>query len=241
MATVTNYMSREQLPMTEFASYTSQLRTVITKSGLASLEQLHDVMTSATLQFANCELTLRHADRSAALDMYAARVAARTKLGASYNARGITRLGDAQQAIAELRKEGAPLRQEGPKVWKDLSEQMRTDWKEHALRLDVKPTDAAKIDQLMDDCLRAVDAGGVDGLVDHIGKNIGELQRLRASPDRGTQSNFPYWKLAAAAIWLGITVASVWRLVTFGAHWWDIAATILVAVLGTILIALGCY
>src|SRR6185503_9453020 len=46
MATVTDYMSREQKPMSEFASYTLQLRTLVAKTGLESLATVRTCLSA---------------------------------------------------------------------------------------------------------------------------------------------------------------------------------------------------
>jgi hypothetical protein len=45
---------------------------------------------------------------------------------------------------------------------------------------------------------------------------------------------------AATAIWLGVTAAVVWRAITVGAPWWDFAAIAFIALVGFVLITLGC-
>jgi anti-sigma factor RsiW len=91
------------------------------------------------------------------------------------------------------------------------------------------------------ECFSSIDKEGLAGLSRYLHGQVEELDKVRRTPERGTWANsFPWWKIVAAAIWLGVTAFAVWQAVTFGAPWWSIAMIIFVALVGTILIALGC-
>ena len=157
-----------------------------------------------------------------------------------FNKRGLTALAAVRQVCEEIA--AAPRDDKAAGLWTAESGQFRADWRDHIAQVDVGESDAQHLVQIMDDCCDALDKNGPSGLSVYLASQLDELEKQRSADNRGTQlaSPFPFWKIVAAAIWLGISVYTVWWRITHGAAWWDIGAVILIATIGLICISLGC-
>lgn len=241
MSTLESWMPRDLEIANRYIDKARTLRSFLAESGNEPLLSLVDDFTRATVHFGRCELHMHVADRNETLNSKAAIVSPEKKRAKNYHARGLQELGQAKAKLT-LFVDKAHLsidEQKVKQIWKNLEGEIRTSWVEALGDLDMKPSDAEKLGNVMNECCTAA-AGGFKSLSEHIVKQFEELERVRKTPTRGTESNWPYWKLAAVAVWLGMTVAGVILALQRGAAWWDIGMIILIGLIGTLLLAFGC-
>lgn len=93
---------------------------------------------------------------------------------------------------------------------------------------DIKPSDVGKLAKLLDEATAAVASGEKSGF-DAMLKKLGELDAARRRPDRGDVENIPIWKIAAIAVFLGLTLAVVLRCFANRNHCSDVIQAALVA------------
>ena len=74
-----------------------------------------------------------------------------------------------------------------------------------------------------------------------LSERVAELDRMRHQPDdeNTVAFVFPWWKIVAVAVWLGMTAHAARRRITTAAPWWDIAAIALIALIGALVLSLG--
>jgi hypothetical protein len=240
MSTLESWMPQDLEIANRYVDKARVLRSILAESRSEPLVSLADVLTRATVQFGRCELHMHVADRNAALKSNAAIVASKKKRAMDHHARGLQELASAKPDLARFIDGVSPDdEQQALKAWKGMGAGIKASWLEALGDLDMKPSDAEKLNVVMEECCAAAETG-LKSLGRHIAKQFDELERLRKTPTRGTESNWPYWKLVAVAIWLGFTVAGVILALQRGAQWWDVAMIILIGLIGTLLIAFGC-
>ena len=240
MATLESWMPNDLDIANRYIEKARTLRGVLAESGSESLVSLADSLTRATVQFGRCELHMHAADRNAALNINAALISSGIKRAMSYHARGLEYLAGAKPALTRLAEEASSIAEEEVrKIWSGIEGEIKESWLSALGDLDMKPSDAQKLLGVMDECSAAA-ATGFKGLVGHIDQQFQKLEQLRKTPTRGTENNWPVWKLAAVAVWLGMTVAGVIMALQRGAAWWDIGMIILIGLIGILLIAFGC-
>jgi hypothetical protein len=265
MATLESWMPQDLKIANRYIDKARTLRGILAESGSPGLLSLVDSLTRATVQFGRCELHMHGADRRAALNgddtalaasgkkqpTYVAErnVAAGTNAGTAssaakramaYHTRGLEELANAKPGLTQFLKEVSSVDEQAvAKTWKGIEPGLKASWLEALGDLDMKPSDAKKLNKVMNECCAAAETG-LKGLGGYIGKQFEELERLRKTPTRGTEDNWPYWKLVAVAIWLGMTVAGVVLALQRGAAWWEVAMIILIGLIGTLLLAFGC-
>lgn len=240
MTTLDSWMPSDLEIANKYIEQARSLRSVLAESGSQSLLSLADCLTRATVQFGRCELHMHVADRNTALNRNEPFVASETKRAMDYHARGLKELENIKPELTRFIEEVSSMDGgTGQKLWKGIEAEIKESWLESLADLDMKPSDAKKLNMVMDECCAATE-NGLKGLGSHISEQFSELERLRNTPTRGTEDNWPYWKLAAVAIWLGFTVAGVILALQRGAQWWEIGMIILIGLIGTLLLAFGC-
>jgi len=239
MTAQSSWLSRDQRAQADFVAQVAQLKSFASDFAADGFNAAIDALASATSRFGACELSIRRAERLSIIDLAPEEASALTKRGLSSNERGLAALGAFAAFVDGL--ESMPVDKEAAARWKAESSDIREQWREQLAQVDVGPADAQHLLDMTNDCFGAIDSDGVTGLARYLRGHIDELDKIRRMPERGTWANsFPWWKIVAAAVWLGITAFSVWQAVTYGAPWWSIAMIIFIALIGTILIALGC-
>ena len=239
MATTASWLSREQTAQDDFLREVSQLKAFAGELETPAIGKAIDALAAATSRFGSCELQIRRAERLGVVGVSPDEAATLTKRGLKANEGGLEALNVFRAFIDELGKttpdEGAQKR------WKSESAEVRRQWSEQIAQVDAGAADTTHLMDMTRQCFDAIDAGGPTGLAGYLQERVSELEEVRRTPERGTWANsFPWWKIVAAAIWLGVTAFAIWRAVTFGAAWWDVAMIVFIALIGTILIALGC-
>lgn len=238
MATLETWNSREQTAKSRFVDHALQIRSLLEKAGIESDGPV-DALTEATLEFGTCELRMRSSDRLQTLGVREDESEALRESAMKHHDRGLEALAAVRPFIDQL---GAMKSDEKTlETWRRKSADIRADWIDQVSQLDVGGSDAGHLASTMDECLRAIDNDGLPGLGNYVGAQLAKLDTVRREEDRGTRSaSFPWWKIVAAAAWLGITALAVWQLITYGAPWYNFVMVALIALIGTILIALGC-
>jgi hypothetical protein len=196
-------------------------------------------MAAATLAFGSCELRMRRADRLNVLDLYGGESAALAGSALEHNQRGLQALKDVRVFVERL---GAhELDDDTLGRWREASGGLRESWRQELAELDTGESDTRHLITMAEDAFAAVDSDGLKGLSAFMGAKLEELESVRSSKSRGTEArSFPWWKLVAAAIWLGFSVYAIINALNRGAAWWDIGMIIFIALIGIVLIALGC-
>jgi hypothetical protein len=239
MTTKSSWLSREQTAQSDFLTEVSKLKTYVGDLGPAGFKEAIDGLTSATSRFGDCELRIRAAERFTVIGVFADEVTSLTDRGLASNERGLAALGAFTAFVDGLEK--VPTHKGATERWAAESKDIRDQWREQLAQLDLGPADAKHLVGMTDECFSSIDTDGMAGLARYLRGHVEELDKVRRTPERGTWANsFPWWKIVAAAIWLGVTAYAVWQAVTYGAPWWSIAMIIFVALVGTILLALGC-
>jgi hypothetical protein len=239
MASTTSWLSRDQQAQVDFARNVGDLRAFVAQFAPGPAERAVDVLAGATRRFGACELSIREAERLQVVGRYAQSAKTLHSRGLRDNDRGLAALAGLEDFLVELEK--AQIEDDARSRWKAESKDVHDQWHEQLAKLDVGEADARHLMNMTKACFGALDEAGPVGLAAYLRKEVAELQAIRQEPGRGTEAHsFPWWKIVAAAIWLGVTAYAVWRAVTFGANWWDYAMIIFIALVGVILIALGC-
>lgn len=240
MATLESWMPHDLEIANRYLNQARTLRGILADGGSASVVALADRLTRATVHFGRCELLMHRVDRNAALNTNAALVSTETKRAMAYQARGLQELTGVELELSRLLEEMSALDEQATRTgWEKLEPELKASWLEALGDLDMKPSDAEKLRVVFDDCCAAA-AAGPKRIAEHLGKQFAELERLRKSSTRGTEDNWPYWKLVAVALWLGITVASLLLTLQRGARWWEIGMIVFISLCGILLIAFGC-
>jgi len=239
MATTSSWLSRDQTAQSEFARHVSDLKTYAGDRGPTGFMDAIDALASATSRFGACELNIRRAERLGVFETSAAEAKHLRGRGLELNDHGLEALRAFREFVDGLEK--LPVDSSGRERWSAESKEMRAQFREQLAQVDVGEADAKHLATMTEQCFSAIDDKGLAGLAGYLRGHLDELDKVRRTPERGTWAHsFPWWKIVAAAIWLGVSVVAVWQAVTFGAPWWSIAMIIFVALVGTILIALGC-
>jgi hypothetical protein len=239
MATKSSWLSRDQSAQADFARDVSALKAFVGDGDQFGLSGVIDAFAAATSRFGSCELSIRRAERLAVVGASPEEAKLLTERALRENDRGLAAIAAVQGFVDGLGK--VPIDDQARKRWSAESKDIQDHWTEQLTQLDVGASDARHLLKMTQDAFGAINDGGPAGLGEYLAGHLAELDKVRRTPERGTWTNsFPWWKIVAAAIWLGITAFAVWRAVTFGAAWWDVAMIIFIALIGTILIALGC-
>lgn len=240
MATLETWMPHDMKAAERYLEQSLNLRKILSETGSKALTSLADQLTAATMSFGRCELHMRVAERNGAIDTRSGQVPGSTKRAMDHQAKGLQALEGVEKWLGQLTNEAKQLDgQDAGKSWGQFETEMKSSWQEAIADLDMKPSDARKLQKVMEECCQA-GSKGMTGMAEHIGRQFQELKRLRKTPSRGTEDNWPWWKIVAAAVWVGMTVYGVYDLLINGAPWWSAAMVILIGLLGTILIILGC-
>jgi hypothetical protein len=239
MATAESWLRREQQAKADFVHWARHIREATAASELSGGVEAVEALTSATIRFGHCELRMRSAERIKATKSTAASAKSLEADALDANQQGLTALAAVRPVVDEIKNVKGDA--DAASRWKAESAAIRRRWREEVADLDVGGADAKHLVGLMDECLDALDKHGPPALGQYLSDRIDELQKERKSADRGTrQASFPWWKIVAVAIWLGITAFAIWRAITYGAAWWDVAMIAFIALIGTLLLALGC-
>lgn len=241
MSTLESWMPQDLEIANRYIEKAQTLRSILAESGSKSLLSLFDCLTRSTVQFGRCELHMHVAERNEALKSNNAIVSFEKKRALNYHARGLKEFSNTRPELTRFIEEvSLDDTEEVRKIWQDIEPQIKASWLETLGDLDMKPSDAEKLNIVMDECCAAAAETGLKGLGEYIAKQFDELERLRKTPTRGTEDNWPWWKLVGVAIVLGITVTGVVLKLRLGAAWWDVAGAVLISLIGILLISLGC-
>ena len=239
MATTASWLSREQAAQADFIRHVAELKAFAGDADKTSFGEAIDAFASVTRRFGTCELSIRRGERLGVVGTSRAESKALLEHGRHANEGGLAALGSVQAFVDDLA--ATPVDDTAQGRWKAESSTVRAEWKEQLAQVDIGASDARHLVRITDACFSSLDEAGPAGLSRYLAEQLAELEKVRRTPERGTWANsFPWWKIVAAAIWLGITAYAVWRAITYGAAWWDVAMIIFIALIGTILIALGC-
>jgi hypothetical protein len=229
-------LSREQRAEADFGDGMAQLRSHFDMpEGRAAV----DAMSEAMLRFGACERRMRRAERLQAFGLHEAEARELTESALASNERGLAALAGVRPLIDQL--SGQETDPEALSRWRESSPQLRADWRANVAEVDLSAHHAQILSRLMDECCDAVDERGAVGLGHHLSRTLDELEKARRSDDRGTHADsFPYWKIVAAAAVFGFTVVTVQILLSRGAPWWAVALVLLLGIIATFIVAIGC-
>jgi hypothetical protein len=241
MADAKTLLSMDQEAQVGFLQAVGPLRQLTAVTPLATAPRVVDALTAVTLAFGACELRMRRSERLTELGLFEDEASALAESAREHNQRGLHAIPAVRELAEELGRQEPDGEPQGE--WAEAGEFSRRSWRYHVSEMDVDRSEASKLSKLMDDCCDAVDRGGPRGLGEYLGSQIDELQRVRMSPDRGTHSTnpaFPWWKIVAAAAWIGVTVATVVRAIEGDAAWYEFAVIAVIAIIAGVLVAVGC-
>ena len=119
---------------------------------------------------------------------------------------------------SELQKMTFPPQQDAGKVAEGVNN-TRAQLLQHIAELEVKPSDALKIRDAIDRALEPAKQLSADALPSFFEKAIDELRGLRERPDRGTNENIPWWKIAGIVLIAAGFVAAVIACIAFPPCW----------------------
>jgi|GEM_PF-2366278 len=243
MATLETWMPHDMKMAERYLAQADQLKNILSNAESKVLTAITDQFTAATMLFGRCELHMRVSERKDALDKDASQKAISEldkQHALRFQSQGLDSLKVAMRHLKDLKKEASEFDQKKIKnQWSEFEKDIKSSWKAALNELDMKPSDATKLQTVMEACSKA-GSNGMSGLATFIEEKIIELEKFRNTASRGTEDNWPVWKLAAVAVWLGMTVYGVYNLLVRGAPWWNVAMVILIGLIGTLLIALGC-
>ncbi|HEY1347194.1 MAG TPA: hypothetical protein VGF54_19575 [Streptosporangiaceae bacterium] len=237
MADRSSWMSREQQVQDDFGTAIMKVRPYLT--GFEEAPRALDALAESILRFGVCERRMRRAERLRALGLAEGEAEALAGSALANHERGLRTL-PAVRPFAEVLAAQQP---DEPTLsrWRESSNDIRAEWRAHVSELDVDQEDARHLAGIMDECCDAVDREGLGGLGGYLSRRLEELDEARRSSDRGTRrASIPYWKIAAAAVILGMTAYAVWVLVASGAPWWNFFLVALVACIMMLIVALAC-
>jgi hypothetical protein len=215
--------SREQQRTLDFVSSLAPLRQGLEKAaGIPSAVQLFDSVTKALSEFGNCELRMRHAERNTSLGINPGLAKSLDEIGKKHQATGLMHLQNARATVktlkGELQKMTFPPQQDAGKVAEGVNN-IRAQLLQHITELEVKPSDALKIRDAMDRALEPAKQLSADALPNFFEKAIDELRGLRERPDRGTNENIPWWKIAGIVLIAGAFASIVIACIAFPPCW----------------------
>lgn len=232
MATQSSWMSREQQAKAEFVRAALDVRSLLQGAPAPGALQAVDALTEATLNFGTYELRMRTVDRLTTLNLSAPDVPSQEQ--------GLDALKGVLPFVQGLTKLDVP--DDHLRRWREASPKVRANWHDHLRQLDVAKGNTEHFARIMDECHTAIDSAGARGLGEWLAERVAELDRIRHQPDDDNTVAFvfPWWKIAAVAVWLGMSAYAVWWRITTAAPWWDIAAIALIALIGALVLSLGC-
>jgi len=236
MSRASDLLSREQRAKLDFGRAIGDLRNRFTHTdSIAAL----DSIAEGALRFGVCELRMRRAERLKTLDPNDPAIKPLRTIAIANNKRGLAALAGVRsfaKALAAAEVDSEKLEQ-----WRKVSSDLRAEWREQVSQLDVNSEKARHIVRIMDECCKALDSSGAAGLGQHLLDTLAELEKQRRAPNRGTQeSSFPWWKIVAAALIMGLTALEIYILVTTGAPWWQFYLVALFNCILMLFAALGC-
>jgi hypothetical protein len=232
----TAWLSREQRAEADFGNAMTRLRSHFDQPEARTAT---DAMTEATLRFAACERHMRRAERLEALDLREAEAKELAESALADNERGLGALPSIRPLIDELSREETDP--EALSRWRESSPRIRAEWRANVVEVDLSAHHAGILNRLMDECCDAVDERGAAGLGHHLSRALDELEKARRSDDRGTHAeSFPWWKIVAVAIVLGISIGVTLWLIKNGAPWWNAYLVWLLACIAVLLVVLAC-
>jgi hypothetical protein len=213
-----SFLSGTQQTVSEFMEASKDLRAVANDPNFPELAEFTDHFLSAVTHFGRTEMELQGVERVADLtkggfaprDLEGFR-ATRLQLADRFNRTGIRLLEGADrlpETVARLEPPNRAALQE------DVSA-LKEELQFHLGELEVKPSDSSRIAKAISPIFDLVGQGNVNGLYEHVARQAGTLQRLRASESRGAEENIPVWKIVAIAVAVGVWV---WAL--FKCKWW---------------------
>jgi hypothetical protein len=130
-----------------------------------------------------------------------------------YNARGVEGLGVARKQLAQLRPEliefDRQLASEGRDVRAEL-EEFRTETYAGFAEIEVKRSDAEQFRDMADRAITVAGSEGLAGLARWADGKLREATEARKRPDRGAETNFAFWKLAAVVALLLVLGIAFW-------------------------------
>ena len=250
MSDLSHFMGREQQARADFVAAMAQMRPYppTPPEGPPAF----DAMTQTAFRFGICDLRTRQADRLNALGINEEEAATLRESARAENERGLVALMGVRpfaDALAAQEVDETTLAS-----WRELSPQIRADWRDIIKDLEVEPEVVGEIAKAMDKACDAIDESGGPGLGRHLSAAIDELEGLRRSDEWNVRLAYDQRadavpvvitaqiiaKILCIVAILGLTLAMVLYLLSFGAQWYDFYLIALCACVMTLIVVLGC-
>jgi len=197
----------------EVSSATAFLRRIADDGHGRGLLEFTDHLNQAVNSFGRSELYARRAENRVELDIQPMRAESFAASKEDHNGKGLRSLDNGRASLRRFREDLAGYPQGG-----DIGDQLdrlQRDLREALADTDLKPSDTRRIDQIAGECFNVVRRQGAAGLPDYFDERVNQLEQARRRPDRGAVENIPFWKAAAIAVMIGV---SVWAI--FKCNWW---------------------
>jgi len=207
-------LSRTQQAVLDFDRMSDNLRRIADDRHGTGLMEFTEAFVQSISCFGISELNARQAERDKALALRDARLKSSIEASGYYNEKGIRLLSGARGALKQFREELASF----PKDLKLSAADIKATHQEirdAVAELEIKATDAEKINAVFTKGFELLSAKGALALPDYLEEHIADLERIRRQPDRGAVENIPVWKVAAIVVAFG-----VWIWTLFRCKWW---------------------
>lgn len=166
------------------------------------VQQFGRGLLEATLNFGESELLIQLGEKESVLGGARAMEASRKKDALALNKHGIGVLNGARRSLVKGAGKGVEVTEEDRAALEAAGERFRRE----LVKGPLKPNDARQIYDLWEEMSSAK---SLDDLADKISARAKTLAEARGRKTRGTESNVAFWKLAAAAAIVGISVWGV--------------------------------
>lgn len=202
-------LSREQNAMFQYKMHSVPLQEAINDTKLEPLIALNNILIDAVSWFGISEHYARQAERSALIKDSARAKQCQLSLE-RHNQTGLHVLSRAQAHMESLSSEFGKGRPSGKdKEAETMVTRPLEDLKTIIADFEIKPSDARKLGDAIDQVGKAFNEAGHGGVVKLVQTKISELREVRSRPDRGAVENIPIWKAIAIIAAIGIWVIGV--------------------------------
>jgi hypothetical protein len=185
----------EILPFTGFISNTQ----------VKSLIEFNNTFFDAIRTLGVGELYARQNERQSKLKSLSANAKSSLGMFNKYNDKGIQRIGDAINKLKEVADEFSLILKPEAVNKTELIKQI-DEFKLQCTDLEIKGRDVEKLFNAVDSLFEGFQKGGIAGITKIMEKNLQELITLRKSDTRGSLDNFPFWKVVAIIVALGVWI-----------------------------------
>lgn len=174
-----------------------------------TLDRFTDLLGAATFQFGLCELNDRRAQRMAATGETEAAALLIAK-SQEHQTRGLGHLDALRKLTDRMANEIAKAEQPDLRAGNAATAQFARDLMGFIADSELKPKDVVRIEELVNDALKAVAEGELGNL---LMRRAEELSEARRAEDRGNRDNLPWWKIIIIAAYVGLAIWKIWRCI----------------------------